>query len=50
MFKGDLTDTVSKAFKQVYGKPCWGVEYDRNVNLSMSFGDQQGGIQVTGGR
>lgn len=39
MFKGDLTDTVSKAFKQVYGKPCWGVEYDRNVNLSMSFGD-----------
>lgn len=32
-------DVIHKALKQIYGKHCWGVEYDCNVNLSMSFGD-----------
>lgn len=34
-----LPNTVTKLLKKIQGKPCWGVQYDRQVNLSMSFGD-----------
>lgn len=32
-------DAISKTFNQLYGKPCWGIEWDRQLNLSLSFGD-----------
>jgi len=31
--------TIYKTFRKIYGKPCWGLEYDPQLNLSMSFGD-----------
>ena len=30
---------IDNTLNQIYGKPCWGISYDCNVNLSMSFGD-----------
>jgi hypothetical protein len=30
---------IYKTFRKIYGKPCWGLEYDPQLNLSMSFGD-----------
>jgi hypothetical protein len=32
-------DVISKTFKQLYGKPCWSVKYDPQLNLSLSFGE-----------
>ena len=34
-----MNQTVfNKSFQQLYGKPCWGLRYDRQLNLSMNFG------------
>ncbi len=30
---------IYKTFRKIYGKPCWGLAYDTQLNLSMSFGD-----------
>ena len=30
---------IVNSLKPLYGKPCWGMDYDRTVNLSFSFGD-----------
>lgn len=32
------TNAIDKSFKQLYGKLCWGVFYDRNTNLHLNFG------------
>ena len=29
---------IDKWFQPLYGHPCWGLRYDRNLNLSMNFG------------
>ncbi len=29
---------IDKSFKQLYGKPCWGLHYERLLNLSINFG------------
>ena len=29
---------ISRTFRRLYGKPCWGVQYDRQLNLSLNFG------------
>ena len=29
---------IEKCFQPIYGQPCWGLSYDRQLNLSMSFG------------
>jgi hypothetical protein len=29
---------IDGSFQALYGKPCWGLHYDRQLNLSMSFG------------
>jgi hypothetical protein len=29
---------IDRSFQPLYGRPCWGLRYDRNVNLSINFG------------
>lgn len=29
---------LKTSFQSLYGKPCWGVRHDRQLNLSMNFG------------
>jgi hypothetical protein len=29
---------IERLFQPLYGQPCWGLCYDRNLNLSMNFG------------
>jgi hypothetical protein len=29
---------IDKSFQPLYGKPCWGLHYERLLNLSMNFG------------
>ena len=29
---------IDKSFKQLYGRPCWGLHHHRSLNLSMNFG------------
>lgn len=29
---------LGTSFQDLYGKPCWGVRHDRQLNLSMNFG------------
>jgi hypothetical protein len=29
---------IDRSFQALYGHPCWGLRYDRNLNLSMNFG------------
>jgi hypothetical protein len=29
---------IKRSFQPVYGQPCWGLNYDRCLNLSMNFG------------
>lgn len=29
---------IDRSFQPLYGHPCWGLRYDRNLNLSMNFG------------
>lgn len=29
---------LETSFQSLYGKPCWGVRHDRQLNLSMNFG------------
>lgn len=29
---------IRRTFEQLRGQPCWGLQYDRQVNLSMNFG------------
>lgn len=29
---------IDGCFQPLYGEPCWGLRYDRNLNLSMNFG------------
>ena len=29
---------IEKSFQALYGQPCWGLHYDRQLNLSMNFG------------
>ncbi len=31
-------ETIDSSFQQLYGNPCWGLRYDRQLNLSMNFG------------
>jgi hypothetical protein len=31
--------TISTTFWAVYGQPCWGLSYERQLNLSMNFGE-----------
>ncbi len=33
------TKIIDRCFQPVFGKPCWGFRYDRNLNLSMNFGN-----------
>ena len=30
---------IDKTFRPLYGEPCWGVYYDRQLHLSMNFGE-----------
>lgn len=30
---------IDRSFQPLYGHPCWGLRYDRNLNLSMNFGN-----------
>lgn len=30
--------TIDRSFQSIYGHPCWGLHFDRRVNLSMNFG------------
>ncbi|MDY7010679.1 MAG: hypothetical protein SVV80_07995 [Planctomycetota bacterium] len=32
-------NVIDRTFQQLYGQLCWGVHYDRQLNLSMNFGD-----------
>lgn len=32
-------EAIEKSFQPLYGRPCWGLSYDRYLNLSMNFGD-----------
>lgn len=35
-----MSSTMIEAlFQPIYGRPCWGVRYDRQLNLSMNFGE-----------
>jgi hypothetical protein len=29
---------IKRSFQPLYGQPCWGLNYDRYLNLSMNFG------------
>jgi hypothetical protein len=29
---------IDRCFRPLYGQPCWGLRYSRNLNLSMNFG------------
>ena len=29
---------IDRSFQPLFGKPCWGLLYDRQLNLSMNFG------------
>jgi hypothetical protein len=29
---------IDRSFRSLYGHPCWGLRYDRRLNLSMNFG------------
>ena len=29
---------IEKSVQPIYGQPCWGLHYDRQLNLSMNFG------------
>ena len=31
--------TIDRAFQSLYGLPCWGVHYQRSLNLSINFGN-----------
>jgi len=33
-----VSGLLDKSFRVLLGKPCWGVQYDRQLNLSMHFG------------
>ena len=33
------TKTIDKSFQPLYGQPCWGLHYQRQLNLSMNFGN-----------
>jgi hypothetical protein len=37
--------SVATHFRPLLGKPCWGVHYDRPLNLSLKFGDPHLDIQ-----
>lgn len=30
---------INKTLSQLYGKPCWGLVYDRDTNLHLNFGE-----------
>jgi len=32
------TRVIEKAFQPLYGQSCWGLNYERQLNLSMNFG------------
>jgi hypothetical protein len=32
------SQAVDRSFQPLYGQLCWGLRYDRNLNLSMNFG------------
>lgn len=32
-------NVIDNSLKSLYGKPCWGLRYDCNTNLDLSFGD-----------
>lgn len=32
------TDVIDSSFRSLCGRPCWGVRYDRQLNLSLNFG------------
>ena len=34
-----VSGTLDKSFAPLLGEPCWGVHYDRQLNLSMNFGE-----------
>jgi len=29
---------IDRSFQPLYGHPCWGLHFERNLNLSMNFG------------
>jgi len=29
---------IERSFSPIFGKPCWGIVYDRQTNLAMNFG------------
>src|SRR5438309_752959 len=31
-------NAIARSFQPLYGQPCWGLHYDRTLNLSMNFG------------
>ena len=33
-----IAKIIEKSFQPLYSQPCWGLRYDRNLNLSMNFG------------
>lgn len=34
-----MRSIVDDSFRTLYGHPCWGLHYDRTLNLSMNFGN-----------
>lgn len=30
---------IQDSFAEIYGKPCWGLKYDSQTNLSLNFGE-----------
>ncbi len=34
-----LMDIIQENFAEIIGKPCWGLIYDRQTNLSLNFGN-----------
>jgi hypothetical protein len=35
----NLMNVIQKNFTEIIGKPCWGVKYDCQTNLSLNFGN-----------